>query len=56
MVLDVLAAVEARVSAAAAALGISTGNLIDFLATEEKVWQQANELRARFGQKPLRGS
>src|SRR5579884_2687782 len=32
VVLDVLAAVEARVSAAAAALGISTGNLIDFLA------------------------
>lgn len=54
VVLDVLWAVEARVSDAAAALGISTGNLIDFLGTDPKVWQQANIFRARFGQKPLR--
>ncbi len=54
VVLDVLAAVEARVSEAAAALGISTGNLIDFLAVDPKVWEQANHLRARFGHKPLR--
>jgi hypothetical protein len=54
IVLDVLEAVEARVSVAAEALGISTGNLIDFLATDPKVWQQANGLRTRFGQKPLR--
>jgi len=55
VVLDVLAAVEARVSEAAAALGISTGNLIDFLAIDPKVWEQANHLRTRFGHKPLRG-
>jgi RF-1 domain len=54
VVLDVLAAVEARVSEAAAALGISTGNLIDFLAVDPKVWEQANHLRTRFGHKPLR--
>jgi len=54
VVLDVLAAVEARVSDAAAALGISTGNLIDFLAIDPKVWEQANHLRTRFGHKPLR--
>jgi hypothetical protein len=54
LALDVLQAVEARVSEAAALLGISTGNLIDFLAIEPKVWEQANVLRARFGQKPLR--
>ena len=54
VVLDVLAATQARVSEAATALGISTGNLIDFLAVEPKVWEQANLLRARFGQKPLR--
>jgi len=53
LVLDVLQAVEARVSEAAATLGISTGNLIDFLRTEDKVWEQANQLRARFGHKPL---
>jgi hypothetical protein len=56
MVLDVLEAVGAQVSTAAAALGISTGNLIDFLATDPKVWEQANILRSRFGLKPLRSS
>jgi hypothetical protein len=56
VVLDVLQATGARVGEAAAALGISTGNLIDFLGVEPKVWEQANWLRARFGQKPLRGT
>jgi hypothetical protein len=55
VVLDVLSAVEARVSEAAEALGVSTANLIAFLATEPKLWEQANQLRARFGHKPLRG-
>jgi hypothetical protein len=54
LVLDVLSAVQARVSDAAGILSISTANLIDFLAVEPKVWEQANHLRARFGQKPLR--
>jgi RF-1 domain len=54
LVLDVLQAVEARVSEAAAALGVSTGNLIDFLSGDPKVWEQANQLRTRFGHKPLR--
>ncbi len=54
VVLDVLEAFEARVSDAAAALGISTGNLIAFLGSDDKVWQQASLLRVRFGQKPLR--
>jgi hypothetical protein len=54
VVLDVLQAVGGRVSDAAAALGVSTGNLVDFLATDPKVWEQANQLRARFGQKLLR--
>jgi hypothetical protein len=53
LVLDVLQALEARVGESAAALGISTGNLVDFLQTDPKVWQQANQLRARFGHKPL---
>jgi hypothetical protein len=55
VVLDVMYAVEARVSEAAAALGVSTANLIAFLYTDPKVWEQANHLRARFGHKPLRG-
>ena len=54
VVLDVLNAVEARVAAAAEMLGISTGNLIDFLQTDPKVWQEANRLRTVFGRKPLR--
>jgi hypothetical protein len=56
VVLDVLQAAEARVSVAAATLGISTGNLIDFLGTDPKLWEQANRLRSRFDQKPLRDS
>jgi hypothetical protein len=54
VVLDVLNAVEARVAEAAALLSISTGNLIDFLQTDPKVWQEANRLRGQFGHKPLR--
>jgi hypothetical protein len=56
VVLDVLHAVEARVSDAAEILGISTGNLIAFLRSDAKVWEQANHMRARFGHKPLRSA
>ena len=52
--LDVLQAAAARVSEAAQTLGISTGNLIDFLHSDDKVWEQANQMRVRFGLKPLR--
>lgn len=52
--LDVLVAVEARVADAAVLLGVSTGNLIDFLQADPKVWQEANRLRTVFGQKTLR--
>jgi hypothetical protein len=52
--LDVLQAVEARVGDAAERLGVSTANLVEFLRTDDKVWEQANQLRSRFGQKPLR--
>jgi len=56
IILDVLQAVQARVSEAAEILGVSTGNLIAFLSIDAKVWEQANHLRARFGHKPLRPS
>ncbi len=52
--LDVLQAVEARVGEAAERLGVSTGNLIDFLSGDDKVWEQANQMRIRFGHKSLR--
>jgi hypothetical protein len=54
VVLDVLRAVGGRVSDAAEALGVSTANLVDFLASDPKVWEQANQLRTQFGQKLLR--
>jgi hypothetical protein len=54
VVLDVLQAAGGRVGDAAETLGLSTGNLVDFLASDPKVWEQANLLRARFGQKLLR--
>lgn len=53
-VLDVLDALQARVHDAAAALGVTTGNLLAFLQIEPKLWEQANILRQKHGQKPLR--
>jgi RF-1 domain len=54
IVLDVLEAANGRVSEAAEALGISTGHLIDFLEQDPKVWEHANQVRRRFGHKPLK--
>ena len=54
VVLDVLNAVQAQVSTAAEHLGLSTANLIDFLQTDPKVWQEANRMRTLFHLKPLR--
>jgi hypothetical protein len=54
VVLDVLEAVEARAADAAAALGTTTANLIDFLRADDKLWQEANHLRQRFGHSLLR--
>jgi hypothetical protein len=54
VVLDMLEACEARLSEAAVRVGVTTANLGDFLRTDPKVWQRANELRARFGHPPLR--
>ncbi|MFO0877309.1 MAG: peptide chain release factor-like protein [Gemmataceae bacterium] len=53
VVLDVLQAVEARLSDAARILGTTTGNLGDFLRSDDKLWEQANLLRIHFGHKPL---
>jgi hypothetical protein len=53
VVLDVLLATQARLSEAAAALGTSTGNLGDFLRSDDKVFEQANLMRLQFGHKPL---
>ncbi len=52
--LDVLDAHAGRVAEAAAALGVTTANLVAFLRIESKVWQRANELRHKHGHGPLR--
>ena len=54
LMLDVLVAVEARVSGAAQRLDLSTANLIDFLQSDPKLWEQTGQIRQEFGQKPLR--
>jgi hypothetical protein len=53
LILDTLEASQARIAEAAACLGISTGNLVDFLQAEPKVWEQVNQTRVRFGLKKL---
>jgi hypothetical protein len=54
--LDVLHAAAGQVSTAAERLGVSTANLVEFLQTDPKLWQEANRLRVQFGLKPLRPS
>lgn len=56
VVLDVLMASRAQVSTAAELLGLSTANLIDFLQTDLKLWQEANRLRIECELKPLRNT
>ena len=52
--LDVLTACEGRVSTTAERLGTTTANLVDFLQTVPKVWQEANRIRSEFGLKGLK--
>lgn len=53
-VLDVLSACRARVSDAAARLGITTSHLVKFLEDDPKLWERVNQMRAEAGEKPLR--
>jgi hypothetical protein len=54
--LDALMVHEGRLREAAAALGTSTARLVEVLASEPKVWEQANHLRRQFGHKPLKAA
>lgn len=54
IVLDALAASSGQVSTTAETLGITTGNLIDFLQTHPKLWQESNRIRIECGQKALK--
>jgi hypothetical protein len=51
--LDALYSEEGRVRDAAKLLGITTANLVHLLEADPRAWQQANNLRTRFGHKPL---
>jgi len=53
-VLDYLEAGEAKVSDVAARLGVSTASLVKFLSLDDDLWQAANRIRQRFGQKGLK--
>jgi hypothetical protein len=53
-VLDLLLVAGGRISDVAERLGISTGNLVKFLAADPDCWQAANRVRAQTGQKPLK--
>jgi hypothetical protein len=54
--LDALDACAGRVSEAAQLLGVSTHQLVHFLADHVRVWQGANRIRQRHGHKPLQSS
>lgn len=56
VLLDLLDAVGAQVSTAAAALGVSTANVVEFLQSDPRLWQSANRLRAGHGRKPLKAT
>lgn len=53
LVMDVLAAVEWSVSAAAERLGITTANLVGFLQADGKVLAKVNQMRAAAGLRAL---
>ena len=52
--LDALDAAQGGVRDAAAAVGVTTANLIHFLQSDDRAWQAAGAVRARYGRTPLR--
>jgi len=54
--LDALEVNQGKVSEAAQQLGVSTSQLVNFLESEPKVWEQANWMRRQFGHKALKTS
>ena len=56
VLLDLLDAVGAQVSTAAAALGVTTANVVEFLRSDPRLWQSANRLRVAHGRKPLKAT
>ena len=55
LVVDVLSAAGWSVSDAAHALSLTTGNLVQFLRDDEKLWAETNRRRGEAGLRPLVG-
>ena len=53
-ILDVLHATGVQLSTTAKLLGVSTGNLSNFLRDDPKVWRRVNEMRTAAGMKSLK--
>lgn len=53
-VLDMLHSAQGRVADAAAALRVSTGQLVRFLAEDPDLWEHANRMRQEFGHAALK--
>jgi len=52
--LDVLESFQGRLADSAASIGISTGNLTSILESDRHLLGAAQEIRKRYGQKPLK--
>ncbi|MBX7104976.1 MAG: peptide chain release factor-like protein [Gemmataceae bacterium] len=52
--LDALDAAAGGVRDAATVVGVTTANLIHFLQSDDRAWQAAGAVRARYGRTPLR--
>lgn len=55
-VLDVLVALNGSLADTASRLGITTGNLSDFITGDDNLMTEANRIRASLGLRPLRRS
>lgn len=53
IILDVFESTGAAVRDAAAMLGTTTGNLVNFLSADDRVWRAVNALRVKHQQTPL---
>ncbi|MGL6075070.1 MAG: peptide chain release factor family protein [Fimbriiglobus sp.] len=56
VLLDVFVTLEAQVATSAEAVGVSTGQFVEFLQSDPKLWQEVNRLRVQYGRKVLRSS
>ncbi len=56
LLLDVFEGSGASMANAARLLGLTTANLVSFVQNDGRVWAEVNDMRRRFGLRPLRVS